>query len=97
MLLDTPCQLAGIEIGTEGYQFQQLSVAFSNVTFITGSPPPPNSLIGDLNSDCSVGLDDLSILLFNMGQPGPIGDENADLLVNLEDLSILLFNYGRTC
>src|SRR5438874_2890084 len=97
MLLDTPCQLAGIEIGTEGYQFQQLSVAFSNVTFITGSPPPPNSLIGDLNSGCSVGLDDLSILLFNMGHPGPLGDENADLLVNLEDLSILLFNYGRTC
>ena len=59
--------------------------------------PPPVSLVGDLNSDCGVGLDDLSILLFNMGHPGPLGDENGDLLVNLEDLSILLFNYGRTC
>jgi PKD repeat protein len=35
-----PCQLAGIEIGTEGYQFQELDVNWFFVSLNT-SPPPP--------------------------------------------------------
>ncbi len=36
----TPCQLAGIEVGTEGYQFQQLDVDWYTVSLNTNSPSP---------------------------------------------------------
>src|SRR2546427_8691561 len=36
----TQCQLAGIEIGTEGYQFQELDVNWDTVSLTTGAPPP---------------------------------------------------------
>src|SRR5437867_8752015 len=36
----TQCQLAGIEIGTEGYQFQELDVNWDAVGLTTGAPPP---------------------------------------------------------
>ncbi len=39
----TPCQLAGIEIGIEGYQFQELDVNFDNVQLTTGTTAPPTS------------------------------------------------------
>jgi len=39
----TQCQLAGIEIGTEGYQFQQLDANWDTVSLTTGAPPPPPS------------------------------------------------------
>jgi PKD repeat protein len=40
----TPCQLAGIEIGIEGYQFDQLNVSFSSVGWTT-TPPSPDFTI----------------------------------------------------
>jgi len=40
----TQCQLAGIEIGTEGYQFQQLDANWDTVSLTTGAPPPPSGL-----------------------------------------------------
>ncbi|TMI22673.1 PKD domain-containing protein [Candidatus Bathyarchaeota archaeon] len=40
----TQCQLAGIEIGTEGYQFQELDVNWDTVSLTTGAPPPPSGL-----------------------------------------------------
>jgi PKD repeat protein len=36
---NTPCQLAGIEIGTEGYQFQELDVNWYDVSLNVGSIP----------------------------------------------------------
>ena len=36
---NTPCQLAGVEIGTEGYQFQELDVNWYNVNLYTGPIP----------------------------------------------------------
>ncbi len=36
---NTPCQLAGIEIGTEGYQFQELDVNWYDVNLNVGSIP----------------------------------------------------------
>jgi PKD repeat protein len=36
----TPCQLAGIEIGIEGYQFDQLNISFSSVGWTTIPPSP---------------------------------------------------------
>jgi len=35
----TPCELAGIEIGTEGFQFQELDVNWYNVKLTTAAPP----------------------------------------------------------
>jgi PKD repeat protein len=36
----TTCQLAGIELGTEGYQFQELDVNWQSVTLTTATTPP---------------------------------------------------------
>ena len=36
---NTPCELAGIEIGTEGFQFQELNVNWYNVKLTTVTPP----------------------------------------------------------
>jgi PKD repeat protein len=40
----TPCQIAGIEIGIEGFQFSLLDVSWSKVTLATVIPPPPAPL-----------------------------------------------------
>lgn len=40
----TPCQLAGIEIGVEGFQFTTLDLSWSGVSLIAGNPPPPGPL-----------------------------------------------------
>jgi phosphatidylinositol-3-phosphatase len=37
--MNTPCQLAGIEIGTEGYQFQELDVNWYDVSLNVGPIP----------------------------------------------------------
>ena len=39
----TPCQLAGIEIGTEGYQFRELDVNWYDVSLNVGPVPPSTS------------------------------------------------------
>lgn len=53
----------------------------------------------DLNGDRVVGLDDLSILLGNFGQPGgpDDGDLDGDGEITLADLSILLGAFGTEC
>ena len=37
---NTPCQLAGIEIGTEGFQFQELDINWLKVNLATTAQPP---------------------------------------------------------
>lgn len=64
------------------YAPQRLEVAFNS------SQP------GDADGDLDVDLDDLQVLLFNFGGPGPAGDFNADGLVDLDDLQVLLFWFG---
>jgi len=37
----TRCVLAGIEVGTEGFQFQEIDVNFNTLQLVTTGPPPP--------------------------------------------------------
>lgn len=57
--------------------------------------------LGDLNSDCDVDLEDLSVLLSNFGTMDGAtygqGDLSLDGDVDIEDLSLLLANYGAHC
>ena len=48
---------------------------------------------GDINADCIVGGDDLTLLLNNWGGSG-VGDLNGDGSVGGDDLAILLSNWG---
>lgn len=60
----------------------------------------PCVLVGDLNSDGTVNVADLAILMFHFGIPGvdpEDGDLNGDGIVNISDLSLLLGNFGATC
>jgi hypothetical protein len=57
--------------------------------------PNPN-LPGDLNSDNTVNVTDLSILLSNYGTTNASADINNDGSVNVLDMSILLSNYGKS-
>ena len=50
--------------------------------------------LGDVTGDDLVGLDDLNLLLFNFGTPGPLGDLDNSGLVDLADLNSLLFDFG---
>jgi PKD repeat protein len=47
---NTPCQLAGIEIGTEGYQFQELDVNWFDVGLNVGSIPLSTSFTSSPSS-----------------------------------------------
>jgi hypothetical protein len=65
----------------------------------TTLPPPPSPKTGDINSDGSVNVLDLSILLSNYGKTAaqssnPATDLNNDGIINILDLSILLSHYG---
>ena len=55
----------------------------------------PN-LPGDLNSDNTVNVTDLSILLSNYGTSNIAADINSDGTVNILDMSILLSHYGQS-
>lgn len=57
------------------------------------------SLLGDLNGDGFVGIEDLDILLANWGQAVPVGlgifgDANGDGVVNTADLQIVISQWG---
>lgn len=59
-------------------------------------PPPPKVLVGDLNHDGVVNLQDLTIALQQFGATGPnIADVNHDGVVNLQDIVIILTNFGQ--
>jgi len=69
--------------------------AIGTVIYISLAAPNPN-LPGDLNSDNTVNISDLSILLSNYGTSNAAADINGDGLVNILDLSALLSHYGST-
>lgn len=57
---------------------------------------PNPDLPGDLNSDNTVNVTDLSILLSNYGTTNAAADINGDGVVNVLDLSVLLSHYGQS-
>lgn len=57
--------------------------------------PNPN-LLGDLDGDNTVNIQDLSILLSNYGTTNSTADINSDGTVNVLDLSTLLSHYGES-
>lgn len=65
------------------------------------STDPTPSGDGDVNSDRVVNLQDLSVLLANIGTVGNAtpaqGDLNGDQDVYISDLALLLANFGATC
>jgi hypothetical protein len=64
--------------------------ALSPQAFTVTTTPKP----GDLNSDGTVNITDLSILLSSWNTTSATADINKDGTVNILDLSILLSNYG---
>ena len=63
--------------------------------------PPLTTLIGDINADGFVGIDDLNVLLINWNQSVPIGDwQQGDLagigdgFVGIDDLNVVLTNWN---
>lgn len=66
---------------------------------VTLPGPSTPGIVGDLNGDCVVDLNDLSLLLVNFGWTGAglPGDLDGDDDVDLSDLSTLLTNFGLTC
>jgi hypothetical protein len=73
-------------------------IAFSLIGYlIFRSFAAPNpSLPGDLNSDNTVNVTDLSILLSDYGTSNTAADINGDGTVNILDLSALLSHYGQS-
>jgi hypothetical protein len=57
--------------------------------------------LGDLNGSRTIGIDDLTVLLSNFGQPQNVppdgGDLNCDDAVGLSDLTLLLSVFGTNC
>ncbi len=103
---NTPCQLAGIEIGTEGFQFQELDVDWFNVQMSTSRTitiSTHNILLGDLDRDCVVDIKDVTIVRNSFGKSAgdsgfdPRADINHDGVVNILDAAIVAAEYGQKC
>lgn len=89
-------EAVAVALGVFAALFPQPGLAFT----LNEIPVCINLLVGDINSDCVVDLQDLSILNANFGQTVPrntLGDLNGDGTVNQADLSILTANFGKTC
>ena len=72
-------------------------LAFSLIGYLIFKSFAANpNLPGDLNSDNSVNVTDLSILLSNYGTSNIAADINSDGTVNILDMSILLSHYGES-
>ena len=52
---------------------------------------------GDANGDSGVDVNDISYVLFRLGDPGPDGDANGDGSVDVNDISYVLFRLGDSC
>lgn len=53
-----------------------------------------SGVLGDLNGDGAVDLDDLNLVLTNFGQATGVGDVDGNCFVDLDDLNIVLTNFG---
>lgn len=58
-------------------------------------PAPPKD--GDANGDGVVDVNDISYVLFRLGEGGPNGDANGDGTVDVNDISYVLFRLGNPC
>ena len=52
---------------------------------------------GDANGDSTVDVNDISYVLFRLGDPPPEGDVNNDGAVDVNDISYVLFRLGDVC
>lgn len=73
----------------DGYDRWAVNIA----AFLTGVQP----CSGDANSDGTVGLPDLNIVLGNFGMSGGSGDLDCSGTVDLADLNLVLGAFGGTC
>jgi len=72
-------------------------IAFSLIGYLIFKSFALNpNLPGDLNSDNTVNVTDMSILLSNYGTSNAAADINSDGTVNVLDMSILLSHYGQS-
>jgi len=53
-----------------------------------------SGVLGDLDGNGSVNLDDLNTILTNFGQNTSVGDVDGNCFVDLDDLNIVLTNFG---
>jgi hypothetical protein len=64
-------------------------------------PPTTAPCDGDANGDGVIDVNDLSYVLFRLGNvapPSPVdGDVNGDLIVDVNDISYVLFRLGNPC
>ncbi len=86
---------------TQGAQFTYTITAYDvagNTSAVSNSLSATTQVkAGDINSDNTVNIFDLTILANNFGQSGrtlTTGDLNGDGVVNIFDLSILAVNWG---
>jgi len=56
---------------------------------------PAKQLLGDVNGDGSVDLDDLNLVLSNFGQTTPQGDADGNGVIDLDDLNLVLSSFGQ--
>lgn len=80
--------------GTTDSKLLRTSTQVDSTVTPPPSPPPSGNKVGDINSDGSVNIFDLSILLSNYDASTASCDINSDNIVNIFDLSILLSHYG---
>lgn len=89
----TKTKLSKLSVIAFAFVFAAVGSHFIFFSHASGYP------VGDLNSDCSVNVLDLSILLSHWQQTGQgvVGDINGDGVVNILDLSTQLSHWGETC
>jgi parallel beta-helix repeat protein len=68
--------------------------SISKYASVDATTPLPAVKVGDINSDGSVNIFDMSILLSKYNSTDTTCDVNKDGIVNIFDLSILLSHYG---
>jgi hypothetical protein len=76
-----------------------LEVDFDDVRLEATPTPPPTSLPGDLNDDCTVNSQDLNTLLADFGCVGGdcAGDADGDGDTDSDDLNAVLAAFGDVC
>jgi hypothetical protein len=76
-------------------------VGIDSFQITAGTTCAPVACLGDANGDSTVDVNDISFVLFRLGDPcaapGCDGDANGDGVVDVNDISYVLFRLGDTC
>lgn len=85
-------------IDTERSSFQVEQGIIWRGHIVSGSIVPESSLCdGDANADGVIDVNDISFVLFRLGEDPPVGDANGDGVVDVNDISHVLFRLGNPC